>query len=161
VLDPDGDGDGTDAPALAFKVGQDPASLPLLNCRDVELCQFVATQGAADQKSQDHVVAFALEGRAVGDGQQLLRLLRGQPVAQPGALLAQVGTSVRVAASSAPSMPFFRASQIIFRTAESRTFIVEGESDSMPARRSINKDRERGWLAQKAKRSSSAWRSCA
>jgi hypothetical protein len=53
-------------------------------------------------------------------------------------------------------MPFFRASPIILRTAESRTLIVEGESDSMPARHSINKDRERGRLAQKAKRSSRA-----
>jgi hypothetical protein len=67
-----------------------------------------------------------------------------------------LGTSVRLEASSAPSMPFFRASPIILRTAESRTFLVEGESDSMPARHSINKDRERGRLAQKAKRSSSA-----
>jgi hypothetical protein len=44
----------------------------------------------------------------------------------------------------------------IFRTAESRILIVEGDSDSMPARHSINKDRERGWLAEKAKRSSRA-----
>jgi hypothetical protein len=68
-----------------------------------------------------------------------------------------LGTSVRVAASSAQSMPFFLASPIILRTAESRTFIVEGESESMPARHSINKDRERGRLAQNWNRSSRAF----
>jgi hypothetical protein len=67
-----------------------------------------------------------------------------------------LGMSVRLAASSAPSIPFFRASETSFRTAESRTLIVEGERDSIAARHSINKDRERGRLAQKAKRSSRA-----
>jgi hypothetical protein len=43
-----------------------------------------------------------------------------------------------------------------FRTAESQTLIVEGDSDSILARHSINKDRERGRLAQKANRSSRA-----
>src|SRR5260370_6340840 len=46
--------------------------LALLDGRDVELGQLVPPQGAANQKGQDHVVAFALERRAVGDGQQLL-----------------------------------------------------------------------------------------
>jgi hypothetical protein len=67
-----------------------------------------------------------------------------------------LGMSVRLAASSTPRIPFLRASETSFRTAESRTLIVDGESDSMPTRHSINKDRERGRLAQKAKRSSRA-----
>jgi hypothetical protein len=64
--------------------------------------------------------------------------------------------SVRPAASSDPIMPLRRASPTIFRTAESRTFTVEGESDSMPARNSISSARERGWPAQKANKWSSA-----
>ena len=91
LLDPDGDGNGADAPALALKVGQDPPSLSLLDGLDIELGQLVAPEGAADQQRQDDVVAFALQCGAVGDGQQLLRLLAGQPVAQPGSLLADVG----------------------------------------------------------------------
>jgi hypothetical protein len=67
-----------------------------------------------------------------------------------------LGTSVRLAASSDPIMLFRVASPTSFRTADSRTFIVEGESDSMPVRHSINKDGERGRPAQNWKRSSSA-----
>src|SRR5260370_36807144 len=66
-------------------------------------------------------------------------------------------TSVRLAASSDPIMLFRLASPTIFRTAESRTFIVEGESASMPTRHSINKDREGGRLGQKTSRSASAF----
>jgi hypothetical protein len=58
LLDPDGDGDGADAPALAFEVGQHPPSLSLLNGSDVELGQLVLPEGAADQQRQDHIVAF-------------------------------------------------------------------------------------------------------
>jgi hypothetical protein len=61
-----------------------------------------------------------------------------------------------MAASSCPIMPACLASPTILRTAESRTLIVEADKDSIPARHSINKDRERGRLAQKANRSSSA-----
>ena len=60
-----------------------------------------------------------------------------------------LGMSVRLAASSDPIVLFRLASPTNLRTAESRTFIVEGERASMPARHSINKDRERGWVAQK------------
>jgi hypothetical protein len=67
-----------------------------------------------------------------------------------------LGTSVKLAASSWPIMPARRASPTSLRAVESRTLIVEGESDSMAARHSIIKDRERGRLAQKAKRSSRA-----
>jgi hypothetical protein len=42
----------------------------------------VPAQGAADQERQDRVVALALQGGAVGDGQQFLGLLAGQPVPQ-------------------------------------------------------------------------------
>ena len=55
-----------------------------------------------------------------------------------------LGTSVRFAASSAPIMPFLRASKTILRTAESRTLTVEGESASMVARYSIRRARLRG-----------------
>jgi len=48
LLDPDRDGDGADAPALALKVGQDPPSLSLLDGLDVELGQLVPPQGAAN-----------------------------------------------------------------------------------------------------------------
>jgi Plasmid pRiA4b ORF-3-like protein len=48
-------------------------------------------------------------------------------------------------------MPARLASPTILRTAESRTFILEGESDSMPVRHSINKDRESGRLADLSK----------
>ena len=91
MLDPDGDGDGADASSLPFKVGQDPAAFPLLDGRDVELGQLVAPEGAADQQRQDHIVAFALQRRAIGDREQLFGLLAGQPVPQPGSLLADVG----------------------------------------------------------------------
>jgi hypothetical protein len=70
-----------------------------------------------------------------------------RPESLPGVM------SVRLAASSDPIKLFRLASPTSLRTAESRTLIVEGESDSMAARHSINKDRERGRLAQKAKRS--------
>src|SRR5258705_211035 len=67
VLDPDRDGDGADASSLPFKVGQDPAALPLLDGLDIELGQLVAPQGAAHQQRQDDVIAFALQGGAVRD----------------------------------------------------------------------------------------------
>ena len=91
MLDPERDGDRADAASFAFKVGQDPAPLPLLDGLDVKLGQFVPPQGAANQKRQDDVVAFALQSRAVGDSQQLLGLLAVQPIAQPGSLLPNVG----------------------------------------------------------------------
>ncbi len=85
-----GDGHGADASSLPFKVGQHPPPLALLDGLDVELGQLLPAQGAADQQRQDHVIAFALQGRAVGNGQQLFGLLPGQPVSQPGSLLADV-----------------------------------------------------------------------
>src|SRR5258707_7724319 len=77
MLHPDRDGDGPDAPALAFEVGQNPPSLPLLDGLDVELGQLVPPEGATDQERQDHVVALPFQGRAVGNGKQLLLLARG------------------------------------------------------------------------------------
>jgi hypothetical protein len=67
-----------------------------------------------------------------------------------------LGTSIRLAASCCPIRLLRLASPTSLRTAESRTLLVEGDKDSMPARHSINKDLEGGRLAQKAKRSSSA-----
>lgn len=42
-----------------------------------------------------------------------------------------LGIPVRFAASSAPSMPLRQASEISLRTADSRTFTVEGERSSI------------------------------
>jgi hypothetical protein len=67
----------------------------LLDGLDVKLGQFVPPQGAANQKRQDDVVAFALERRAVWDSQQLLGLLAVQPVSQPGSLLTDVEDKTR------------------------------------------------------------------
>ena len=58
-----------------------------------QIGQLVAPEGAAEQKRQDHVVAFALQRGAVGDRQQLFGVLAGQPVPQPGSLLANVGVT--------------------------------------------------------------------
>ena len=157
LLDPDGDGDGADTATFALEVGQHPASFPLLDGLDVELGQLVPPEGAADQKRQDHIVALALEGRAVGDGQQLFGLLAGQQFPSRVPFWLMLGMSVRLAASSDPIRLFRLASPTSFRTADSRTFIVEGDNDSMPARHSINKDRERGRLAQNWNRSSRAF----
>jgi hypothetical protein len=156
LFDPDRDCDGADAPAFAFEVGQDPPPFPLLEGFDVEFSQFVPPEGAADQKRQDDVVALPFQGGSIRDGQQLLGLLTGQPIPNRVPFWLIFGMSVRLAASSDPIMPARLASPTIFRTAESRTFIVDGDRDSMPARHSINKDWERGRLAQKANRSSSA-----
>ena|SRR5260370_30358097 len=51
----------TDAPALALKVGQDPFSLPLLDGLDLKLGQFIASEGAGDQKRQHDAVALAFQ----------------------------------------------------------------------------------------------------
>jgi hypothetical protein len=67
------------------------------------------------------------------------------------------GTSERLAASSTPIRPFRRASATSFRTAESRTLIVDGERTSIDALYSINKERVSGRPAERAKRSSSAF----
>jgi len=63
----------------------------MLNGRDVELGQFVAPEGAAHQQRQDHVVALALQGAALWDGQEFFCLLPGQPVSQASSLLPDVG----------------------------------------------------------------------
>jgi hypothetical protein len=161
VLDPDGDGDGAHAPALALEVGQNPPAFALLDGRNVELGQLVPPEGAADQQRQDHVIAFSFQGRAVGDGDQFFRLLAGQPVPSRVPFWLMLGMSVRLAASSDPIMLFRVASPARLRTAESRTLIVEGESGSMPARHSINKDRERGGWHRRRTDRPAPWRSSA
>jgi hypothetical protein len=76
---------------------------------------------------------------------------------KPSSLLADVGDVGQAGRLLRSDHVLFRlASPTSLRTAESRRLIVEGESDSMAARHSINKDRERGQLAQKANRSSTA-----
>jgi hypothetical protein len=68
-----------------------PPVLAHLDLFYIKVGELVPAQGAADQERQDRVIAFALQGGAVGDGQQLLRLLPGQPVPQPGSLLPDFG----------------------------------------------------------------------
>jgi len=127
-----------------------------LDGTDLERGELLPAEGAADQQRQDDGVPLALEGGAVGDGQQFLGLLFGEPVPQPGSLLPDVGVSVRLAASSADSIPFLRASETILRMAESRTLMVEADKLSSEARYSIRSSRVRGRTAEKAKRSSRA-----
>jgi hypothetical protein len=62
-------------------------------------------RSAADQQGQDDVITLAFEGGAVGHGQQLLGLLAGQPVAQPGALLTDVGNVGQADMSDKTSIP--------------------------------------------------------
>jgi hypothetical protein len=156
LFDPRRDRHGADPAALAAEVRDYPPVLAHLDLLYIKVGQLVPAQGAADQEGQDHVVPLAFQGGAVGDGQKFPGLVAGQPVPQADSLLADVGMSVRPAASSDPIIPLRRASPTSFRTAESRTFTVEGERASMPARHSISRARERGWPAQKANRWSSA-----
>jgi hypothetical protein len=106
---------GAETPALALEVGQNPAPLALLDGRYLEPGQFVPPQGAADRQRQDDVVALALQGRAVGDGQQLCGLLAGQPVAQASPPLTEVGDIgqagrlLRSSLASTPSLRFRKA----------------------------------------------------
>jgi hypothetical protein len=90
LLHPDGDGNRPDASSLPFEIRQDPSAFPQLDGTDVERGKFLPAQRTADQQRQDHVVPLAFEGRAVGDGQQFLRLFFGEPVPQPGSLLPKV-----------------------------------------------------------------------
>jgi hypothetical protein len=65
LLDPGGDGNGADASFLSFEIRQHPSALSLLDGFDVEPShQLGPPQGAANQQRQDHVIAFALQGRA-------------------------------------------------------------------------------------------------
>jgi hypothetical protein len=79
----------------------------VLDGLDVELGQLVAPQGAADQQRQDDVVALALQGGAVGDGQQLFGLLAVSQFPSRVPFRLMLGISVRLAASSCPIMPGF------------------------------------------------------
>ena len=90
LLDPERNGDGADAATLATHVRNHPTSLTHLDVLDVEVRQLPPAQGAADQQRQYHVVALALQRRAVGHGEQFLGLLARQPVSQAGSLLPDV-----------------------------------------------------------------------
>ena len=72
-----------------------------------------------------------LVGLPVWHAQDLSRLLRVSqfPIRVPFWTI--FGTSARFAASSWVSSPIFRASEISFRTADSRTLMVEGERPSI------------------------------
>ena len=125
LLDPHGHGDGSDTPALAGEVGDDPAVFVHLDVRDGKRGQFPSPQRAADKQGEDAVGAFTFEGGAV-------------------------------AASSAESIPFFRASVTSFRTAAKRTFTVKGARVSMEARYSMKRARVSCRSAAKANSRSSA-----
>ena len=90
MLDPEGQGHGADPVALAAKISDDPAVFAHLNVLDCERGQFPSPQRAADEKTQDAGVPFALEGRAIGNGEKIAGLLPGEPVSQASSLLADV-----------------------------------------------------------------------
>ncbi len=52
LLDPDRDGHGADASALAAEVGDDPAVLTHLELGYVQGCEFPSPQRAADQQGE-------------------------------------------------------------------------------------------------------------
>ena len=60
---------------------------------------------AAYQESQDQVVAFALQGRAVGHGQQILGLFARQPVPQASPLLSDIWDVSQVRGLFHPDRP--------------------------------------------------------
>jgi hypothetical protein len=76
VLAPEGDGDSADA------IGQHPSAFPQLDGLETEPGQLPPAQGSAYQHGQDDVIPLALEGRAIGNRQQLLCLVSSQPVSQ-------------------------------------------------------------------------------
>src|SRR6202043_1963720 len=88
---PDRDRDRTDTAALAAEIDDDPPPLPELNSFDVQGGKFLPAQSAADQESNDDIIAFALEGRAIRHREQFLRLFTSKPVAQPSSLLPHIG----------------------------------------------------------------------
>ena len=106
LLDPDGHGHRSDPSSLPHQVSQYPAALAQLDGLDLKRGQLLPTEGAADQQSQGDVVAFAAQGRAVGNGQELPCLLPSEPVPQPGSLLSNVGdVGLGVAASLSSQHP--------------------------------------------------------
>jgi hypothetical protein len=56
----------------------------------------VATQRAADQESDDHVVTLALESGPIRHRQEFLGLLASKPVAQPSTFLPYIRDVVEV-----------------------------------------------------------------
>ena len=132
LLDPYRDRHGADPAPFPFEIDQHPAALPQLDRIDIERGELLPAQGAADQKRQDHVIPLALERRPIGNGQQLLRLLPGQPVPQPGSLLGDVGNLGQVRGLFRPDHAVLAGPRRpVLRTAESRTLTVEGESASI------------------------------
>jgi hypothetical protein len=125
------------------EIHQYPSALSLLDGLNTEFGKLLPSEDAANQKRQNHIVPASLSARAVGDSRQLFGLLAGQPVSTGSLSGGCWGMSVRLAAASGPIMLFLLASPTIFRTAESRTFIAEGESDFMLARHSITRERGR------------------
>jgi hypothetical protein len=81
-FDPGGDGNRANAVSLSGEVDQHPAILPLRDGADLYLGdEFRPSQPAAKQESQDGIVAFAFEAFAVGQREQFLRLIPGEPIA--------------------------------------------------------------------------------
>src|SRR6202453_519073 len=81
-FDPGGDGNRANTVPFPRDVDQHPAVLPLRDGADLHLGnQLRPTQPAAEEESQDGIVAFALEALPVRQRKQFLRLLPGEPVA--------------------------------------------------------------------------------
>ena len=79
VLDPQRHGDGTDPAPLAVEVEEHPPVLAHLQDLDVEQGELGPAEAAADQQSQDGVVALALQSVSIWDREEFTGLLPGQP----------------------------------------------------------------------------------
>ena len=80
-LGPGGHGHRARAVALAHQVHDHPPSFPLLQMAHFQARRLLAAQAAAQEHGEEGTVAHALDGRHVGQAQQLLGLGLGQPVA--------------------------------------------------------------------------------
>jgi len=105
LLDPERNRNRADPSSLPDQIGQHPAALPQLDGLEVEGGELLPAEGAADQQCQDRVVAFALEGGTIGNGQQLFGLFPGEPVAQTGSLLPDVGDVAETGGLVNPEQP--------------------------------------------------------
>jgi hypothetical protein len=65
LLYPNRDCHRADASALTDEVDDHPSTFPQLDVFDVESDKFAPAQSAADQESDDHIVALPLKSRTI------------------------------------------------------------------------------------------------
>ena len=152
-LHPDRHGYCANAATLAAEVGDRPSVLPLLQVLYNEAGQFPTSQCAADQEREEGVITFALQGRAVRDGQQLPGLLLGQPVSQPRF---PSGADSGFRSASQPRACHSPRLGDQLAEAARRTLTGEGARSSMDTRYSLSSARVSGVPAAKANRRSRA-----